>query len=162
MIAQEIQKLLEEKFPGAILDGNMEVKQPFLVIEKSLLKPVCQFLKTDARLYFDYLACLSGVDYGEKEGKIGVVYHLYSLIHEHGLVLKCQVSRDNPDEKIPSLSDIWRAADWHEREAYDMTGIHFDGHPDLRRILLPEDWEGHPLRKDYEEAESYHGIKIKY
>ncbi|MCI4666582.1 MAG: NADH-quinone oxidoreductase subunit C [Bacteroidia bacterium] len=162
MKIDEIKSIIEEKFPNAIVQSELEVTQPYLELGREALHEICLFLKEDKRLHFDFLSCLSGVDYGEKEGQLGVVYHLYSLIHEHGLVLKCKISREPGAESLPSVSGIWKAADWHEREAFDMVGIRFEGHPDHRRILLPEDWEGHPLRKDYEEAEAYHGIKIKY
>jgi len=94
-----------------------------------------------------------------------VIYHLNSIPFEHSFVLKVEVTRNKEDEPLPqvfSLTPIWKTADWHEREAYDLVGIDFIGHPDLRRILLPADWQGHPLRKDYKEQEFYHGIKVKY
>ena len=98
---------------------------------------------------------------GEAKGQLEVVYHLSSLIHEHQLVLKVRTDRNEP-APIPSVTRVWKAADWHEREAFDLLGIPFSDHPDLRRILLPDDWEGNPLRKDYVEAEKYRDIKIKY
>ena len=157
----KIVELISEKFPAAILEEEMEVKQPFIVLEASLLPEIAEFCLKDERLYFDFLHCISGVDLGEKKGQLEVVYHLSSLIHEHQIVLKVRTDRNKPSP-IPSVSAVWKAADWHEREAYDLLGIPFADHPDLRRILLPDDWEGHPLRKDYVEAEMYGEIKIKY
>lgn len=89
-----------------------------------------------------------------------VVYHLYSIPFNKALAVKIIVPRDHPE--VPSVAHIWRTANWHEREAFDLLGIHFAGHPDLRRILLPADWEGHPLRKDYQEQSTYRGISVKY
>ena len=85
-----------------------------------------------------------------------MVYHLYSLVHRHGLVLKAETDRDAPT--IATVESVWKAATWLEREIYDLFGVNFAGHSDLRRILLPDDWVGHPLRKDYQEAGGYHGI----
>ncbi|HOM05330.1 MAG TPA: NADH-quinone oxidoreductase subunit C, partial [Candidatus Kapabacteria bacterium] len=104
---------------------------------------------------FDYLVNLSGVD--EKD-KFIVVYHLFSLQHKHRIALKVYLDRENPH--VPTVERVWRSANWHEREAYDMFGIVFDGHSDLRRILCPYDWEGHPLRKDYKTPDYYKGIKV--
>ena len=154
-------QLLSDKFPKGVLHAELEVKQPYIEVSPVHLLEMANSLLTDERLYFDFLHCISGVDYGEKSERLGLVYHLSSLIHEHQLVLKVHVDRKNP-QLVPSLSGVWKAADWHEREAYDLLGIPFEGHPDMRQILLPDDWEGHPLRKDYVEPESYHGIKIKY
>lgn len=153
--------LLSDKFPEGIIAHDREVKQPWVEIAPSFLVEISQYLLADKDLYFDFLHCISGVDYGIEAGELGLVYHLSSLIHEHQLVLKVKLDRDNP-QNIPSVSGIWKAAEWHEREAFDLLGIPFEGHPDLRRILLPDDWEGHPLRKDYREPETYHGIKVKY
>ncbi|MDW3647171.1 MAG: NADH-quinone oxidoreductase subunit C [Bacteroidia bacterium] len=161
MEVAKIVELLAGKFPTAILEQELEVKQPFLVLEAKQLPEFCEFCLKDERLYFDFLHCISGVDLGESSGKLELVYHLSSLIHEHQIVLKVRMERENP-APIPSVSAIWRAADWHEREAFDLLGIPFSDHPDLRRILLPDDWEGNPLRKDYVEAEKYRDIKIKY
>ncbi|MBI3593015.1 MAG: NADH-quinone oxidoreductase subunit C, partial [Nitrospirae bacterium] len=106
------------------------------------------YLHDTPELYFNYLEDLCGVDYhGKKEPRFEVVYHLYSLRHRHMLRIKAEVPED--DCAIESVVDIWAGANWHERECYDMFGVTFRGHPDHRRILMPEDWAGHPLRKDY-------------
>jgi len=89
-----------------------------------------------------------------------LVYNLFSMKHRHKIALRVDLPRDNP--RVPSVESVWRTADWHEREAYDLFGIHFEGHPDLRRILCPDDWEGYPLRKDYVVQEYYHGIRVPY
>jgi len=109
-------------------------------------------------LDFDELMCLSGVDYGA-ESELGVTYHLCSTATGSKFTVKVKVAREKP--VLPSVSSLWRTANWHEREVYDLYGISFDGHPDLTRILLPDDWEGHPLRKDYVLNKTYHGIKFK-
>ncbi|HSZ24820.1 MAG TPA: NADH-quinone oxidoreductase subunit C [Cytophagaceae bacterium] len=157
----EIKSILIEKFgEETILAENAAYSQPQLTIALSKIEEVCFFLRDTDQLYFDYLACLSGLDNGVEKGLMEVIYHLYSIPYNHALVLKVEMNRENPE--IPTTSNVWRSADWHEREAYDMFGIKFSGHPDLRRILLPADWEGFPLRKDYQEQEYYHGIKVKY
>jgi NADH-quinone oxidoreductase subunit C len=114
---------------------------------------VAGYLKEDEELWFDSLLCLSAVDEGEN---LAVVYHLFSMLHRHRFALKALVSSHNPT--LPSVEHVWKAANWYEREAYDLMGIRFDGHPDLRRILLPDDWPGHPLRKDYVFPDEYDGI----
>jgi NADH-quinone oxidoreductase subunit C len=103
------------------------------------------------------LLCISGVDY-PKENLIESVYEVYSVKHNHRLSFKVRVARDNP--KIPSVVSIWPAANWHERETFDLVGIIYEGHPFLKRILLPEDWEGHPLRKDYQFPKFYRDIPL--
>lgn len=158
MDIQEIYDFLKKKFPEAILElSNSPPSDPFITIQKDKIFEVCLELRDNPELDFDYLMCLSGMDNGET---FGVVYHLYSLKKKHKAVLKVTVSKDYPF--VPSIERIWCSADWHEREAYDLFGIEFKGHHNLIRILLPYDWEGHPLRKDYKEPEFYHGIPVPY
>ncbi|RMH28447.1 MAG: NADH-quinone oxidoreductase subunit C [Candidatus Hydrogenedentota bacterium] len=126
---------------------------PTICVQPSAVREVLHELKNNRDLAFDYLQLISGVDYPMH---FEVVYHLTSLIHQHSLAVKAQIPRDNP--VIASIADLYPAANWHEREQFDLMGIIFEGHPDLRRILCPEDWEGHPLRKDYVQPLEYHGI----
>lgn len=137
--------------------------QTALIIQPDKISEVCLELRDNPETYFDLLECLSGVDYGIEENMFGVVYHLASIPYKKQLTLKVTKYHDRTRESlpsIPSVSQVWRTAEWHEREAYDLIGIHFEGHPDLRRILLPDDWEGYPLRKDYKAQEYYRGIKV--
>jgi NADH-quinone oxidoreductase subunit C len=174
MYAEEIAALIDEKFPGRIKSKSLEALDPFVVFEAADLFEVCKFLRDEPRLRFELLNCISGVDYLEpdpkKAPKAGfephteVVYHLSSFTHRHRFVLKVMLPRwkDNkPGElpAVPSVTSLWKTADWHEREVYDLSGVSFTGHPDLQRILLSEDWVGHPLRKDYEFPLEYHGIR---
>ncbi|TFB10570.1 NADH-quinone oxidoreductase subunit C [Candidatus Marinimicrobia bacterium MT.SAG.2] len=156
MESSEVFKLIESKYPDALKSIDLEGIEQSVTIDVNSIADVCNYLKTESELQFTSLMCLSGVDY---EDKMEVVYHLHSLLHDHRVTLKVELSRDNP--KLPSVSGVWKAANWHEREAYDMYGIVFDDHPDLRRILLPDDWEGFPLRKDYVVAEKYRGWTIR-
>lgn len=158
MTAQEIHDILKSQFSESILEAKLEnVLDPFIKIQSEKILEVSSFAKSDERLQFDYLSCLSGVDY---KGKLGVVYHLYSMTHKHKIVLKVEVLTETPN--VHSVESVWKTANWHEREAFDLIGINFIGHPDLRRILLPDDWEGHPLRKDYQTPEFYNGMKVPY
>ena len=158
MTAQEIYDILKAHFNEALLEAKLEnVPDPFIKIQPEKIKEAAEFAKNDERLQFDYLMCLSGVDF---KGKLGVAYHLFSMTHRHKIVLKVEVPTDAPD--VPSVESVWKTANWHEREAFDLFGINFTGHPDLRRILLPYDWEGHPLRKDYEVPEFYNGMRVPY
>ena len=166
MTFQEIKDLLIEKFGAEVLVAEQkEGLQPALIINPEFLNEVCLELRNNDKTYFDFLSNLSGVDYGIDKNKIGVVYHLSSIPYRTQLTLKVEQEFDRNSDILPSfptVSDVWRTAEWHEREAYDLLGIDFKGHPDLRRILLPDDWEGYPLRKDYKTAETYKGIKIDY
>ena len=131
---------------------------PYMIIDAVKINAVCLFLRDEERFLFDYLNCLSGVDYDKDN--LAVVYHMSSFSLNHKLVIKVIVPKSDP--KVPTVSDVWVAAEWHEREAYDLIGVIFENHPDLRRILLPEDWEGHPLRKDFKVPEFYNGMKVPY
>jgi NADH-quinone oxidoreductase subunit C len=177
MNVQEIHALLTERFPGSAIPAiNTSARDPWIEVAPEALRDVALMLRDDERLLFDHLNDLCGVDYLEpdpaKAPKFGhephveIVYHLTSFPLRHAVKLKVKVPRwqggvegNIPD--IPSVADIWAIADWHEREAYDLVGVRFIGHPNLRRILCPEDWVGHPLRKDYEFPLEYHGIRCK-
>ncbi|HEY8401014.1 MAG TPA: NADH-quinone oxidoreductase subunit C [Cytophagaceae bacterium] len=169
MSFEEIRDLLTDKLGAAVVvrEDNTAV-QPQLVVARENLIKVCQELYSNEKTYFDYLSCITGLDNGPEKGTVEVIYNLYSIPYNHHFVLKVEIQRGEvkntePFElKIPTVTGIWRTADWHEREIYDMFGVVFEGHRDLRRILLPADWEGFPLRKDYQQQEYYHGIKVKY
>ena len=154
----DIHQRLSSAFEGAVVDAKIDALQPWIQIAPDSIERVCRYLYSESDLAFDYLMCLSGMDYNN--GTLGVVYHLSSMIHRHTIVLKSSCPKDNPH--VASVSGLWGTADWHEREAYDLFGIVFDGHPDLRRILLPYDWEGYPLRKDYKVQEFYNGMRVPY
>ncbi|PKK34669.1 NADH-quinone oxidoreductase subunit C [Siphonobacter sp. SORGH_AS_0500] len=162
MTFSELKSLLTHEFGTEALIGEEElVLMPNLTVRPESLVPICEFLRNDERTYFDSLSCLTALDNGTDTFE--VAYNLFSIPYEHALCLKVKLPRqEGTPPAVNSVSEIWRTANWHEREAYDLMGIHFEGHPDLRRILLPEDWEGHPLRKDYTEQERYHGITVKY
>jgi NADH-quinone oxidoreductase subunit C len=115
-------------------------------VPRELLLDVCRFIATDPEFSLDYLSFVTGVDRPERN-QIEVVYHLFSMEKRHDILLKVRVPRDDP--RVPTVSAIWAGANWHEREYYDLLGIVFEGHSDLRRIMMTEDWVGFPLRKDY-------------
>ena len=159
MTPQEISEKLKAKFSEAIIEAKIEgVVDPCVKVSPAKLAEIAVFLREDADLQFDYLMCLSGIDLGKN--MLGVVYHLASMAKRHKITVKTEVSRENA--QLPSVESIWPTANWHEREAYDLLGITFIGHPDLRRILLPEDYPGHPLRKDFKVPEFYQGMKVPY
>lgn len=163
---QDIKNLLTLKFgENSILKEDTSGLQPILTVAAAQLAIICQELYENPQTYFDYLACITAIDNGPEKGTMEVIYNLYSIPFNISFTLRTELIRNKPEEPLPQLptvSHIWRTADWHEREAYDLMGIHFTGHPDLRRILLVTDWEGHPLRKDYKLQETYHGIKVAY
>ena len=162
--------------PGAVLEQVLSGRHPYLRVAADRILDVCTSLRDDPDLAMDSLHLLSGVDWPAKTpaegvGSIEVVYHLVSyarrpdpayrkatLKKDPFLALKVRVPRDRPE--VPSVMGVWIGADWHERETYDLLGVRFTGRPPLRRILLPEDWPGHPLRKDWDYPVEYHGIPI--
>ncbi|WP_179412758.1 NADH-quinone oxidoreductase subunit C [Mucilaginibacter sp. E4BP6] len=164
MSFEGIKTLLATKFGTDVIVGEeTSGLQSALLINADRITDVCLELRNNPDTYFDFLSCLSGVDYGTEINRFGVVYHLASIPYKTQLTLKISTenNRDLADlPTFPSIISVYKSADWHEREAYDMLGIFFEGHPDLRRILMPDDWEGFPLRKDYKNAEYYKGIKI--
>ena len=145
----------------AILNSSAEVSQPFIEVNPDNILEVCTALQNNEMTYFDHLSCITGIDNGVEKGTFEIIYHLFSITKKLSCVLKVIIDR-NETASVKSLTSIWKTANWHEREIFDLFGIRFEGHPDLRRILLPANWEGHPLRKDYKEQEYYHGITVKY
>jgi NADH-quinone oxidoreductase subunit C len=160
MDAPAIHERLVAKFGEKITAFEAGAKQPWAVVAAGTIAEVAAFVKSDPELAFDNLLCLSAVDYPkETPPRMEVVYHLLSYEHLHQFVLKVQVPRD--DARVPTVEATWGVANWHEREAYDLFGIAFEGHSDLRRILLPDDWQGHPLRKDWVDPDFYNGMRVK-
>ena len=142
---------------------NTKNIQPYAIVSTADLLPVCELLYNHSSLFFDYLTCVTGIDNGVEKNTLEVVYHFYSIPFGHQFILKVILPRTIESlPSVPSISTIWHGANWHEREAAEMFGIHFENHPDLRKLLLPNDWQGFPLRKDYKAQEEYHGIKVAY
>lgn len=165
---------LQGRFGDGVAGSNLEAIDPWIELTPNVLVEACRYLRDDAEMRFDVLNLISGVDYLQVDPKkaaktdwephIEVVYHLSSIAGHHSLVLKVMLPRWKDDQEgqlpeVPSVVSIWPTANWHEREVFDLTGIRFVGHPGLHRILLPEDWDGYPLRKDYEMPTDYHGIQ---
>ena len=141
-----LRRLLEEK-PEAVLATHAQHGDATALVERAKFLEVLNLLRDDAALGFDILTDLTAVDYLPREPRFEVVYHFFSTAHKHRLRLKVPVPAE--DASVASAADLFASANWMEREVWDLYGIRFEGHPDLRRILLYEEFEGHPLRKDY-------------
>jgi NADH-quinone oxidoreductase subunit C len=152
MDALQIYERLKQHFQDKILETGGKL-DGFAVIEPTGIIEVCRFLRDDSETAFNCLSNETGVDYKDR---IEVVYHLFSYKHRHCCVLKVKLPRENP--VVATVEGIWSAANWMEREIFDLLGVTFQGHSDMRRILMPEDWPGYPLRKDFVEPQEYHGI----
>jgi NADH-quinone oxidoreductase subunit C len=155
MTPQEIAALLTEQFGGRIQVSKPDAINPWSAVDPGAILEISQFMRTDSRLRMDHLELLGGADYKDR---IEVVYVLYSMECRHRYTLKCLLPRETPT--LHTVESIWAVANWHEREAFDMYGIVFEGHSDLRRILCPDDWEGYPLRKDYKAPKSYRDMPV--
>ncbi|HXV47865.1 MAG TPA: NADH-quinone oxidoreductase subunit C [Candidatus Binatia bacterium] len=158
MDAREIYASLERLFPGKVGNFKGDVAEPYFSVDGAAIVEICRFLRNSPGYRFEVLSDLTALDW-PKEEKIQVVYHLFSYAQNHQIVLKVDLPRDNP--KVATVEEIWKVANWFEREVYDLFGVIFEGHSDLRRIMLPEDWVGYPLRKDYVEQEEYDGISTQ-
>lgn len=173
MNAQSIHARLHDPFQPWLIAHDFEAMDPWIEVRVDGLPEVCRYLRDESDLAFNMLHCITAVDYFEPDEKkaaqvewqphLQLIYHLSSTTHHHRLVLKVRLPRWQDDQpgmlpEVPTVSSVWSTADWHEREVFDLMGVLFVGHPDLRRILCPEDWEGHPLRKDYQMPAEYHGI----
>lgn len=188
MTAQLFLDRLKSTFAERITGANLEAIDPWIEVSPAGLVDVCRYLRDEPDLRFNLLCCITGVDYCEPDPKkaakagfephLEVVYHLWSLPFKRSLVIKVMLPRwkegaegngsagsaaaeDARLPEVPTVSGVWSTADWHEREVYDLSGVYFTGHPNLRRILCPEDWVGHPLRKDYQMPLEYHGIRCR-
>ena len=165
MVPGAILKIISDTFPDEVIEVVPEGVHPHVVVKPERWHEIALFLRDDQRLCFDWLRCISAVDHIEDK-LFTLVYDLHATqsgekpadnwTARNEIAIKVRVERDDPH--VASVADVWPAADWHEREAYDLFGVVFDGHPDLRRILCCDDWEGHPLRKDYEYPLELHGI----
>ena len=149
----KIGKLIQQKFPDSLSD---DLNEQFIGLKREKWIEIAEYIKSNSDIYIDSLQCITGIDLGDNI--LQSRYNFHSMRHGTLIEIRISVTRDSPN--IPSIEKIWRIGDWFERETYDMYGIIFDGHRDLRRMLLPEDWEGYPLRKDYKEQETYHGIVV--
>jgi NADH-quinone oxidoreductase subunit C len=147
----QIAKMIEEKFADQVLGTTSYAGQVSVSLKKDRITDICRYLQEEPLLRMDHLSDLTAVDFSTYPGDDGlrfeVVYNLISTVHRHRIRLKVRLPEEDP--RIDTLTSLWQTANWHERETYDLMGIKFDGHPDLRRILMPMDWEGHPLRKEY-------------
>lgn len=156
MQPEEIFEYVKEEFgEEGFSFSSGDIGDSWIQVEAGMIKTVSKFLRDDPKMRFNTLMCLSGVHY-PKEEELGVTYNLHSTELKQTVALKVRVPIENPN--VPSIEAIWKTADWHEREAYDMVGLIFEDHPNHKRILLPDDWEGHPLRKDYVQQDFYRGI----
>jgi NADH-quinone oxidoreductase subunit C len=157
----EIAEKIKNKFPDEVMDITHFSDQVSVTVKRERIIEICRYLYEDPDIHTNYLSDLCGVDYPGRRFRFEVVYNLYSLKYRHRIRIKALIPESDPS--IDSVVPIWSGADWHERETCDMFGIVFNGHPDLRRILMPEDWEGYPLRKDYPlkgpEGWEYRGYK---
>jgi NADH-quinone oxidoreductase subunit C len=152
MDGESILRRLTATFGNRIAESHAHRGDPTALVERSAVLDVLRFCRDDPEIRFDVLMDLTAVDYLRYPGRefgprFEVVYHLYSLPHNHRVRLKVRVEED--DAQVPSAVPLWPIANWFEREVWDMFGIRFDGHPDLRRLLMYEEFHGHPLRKDY-------------
>jgi NADH-quinone oxidoreductase subunit C len=173
-MAKDFLSRLQSQFGAGITGSNLDAIDPWVEVAPESLEAVMRFLRDEPQFAMDMLNCITVVDYFEPDPKkaqkvkwephLELVYHLSSIKLKHTLVVKVMLPRwkgnvEGELPEVPTLSGLWSTANWHERETFDLSGIRFVGHPDLTRILCPEDWVGHPLRKDYEMPLEYHGIR---
>lgn len=149
-------EIIQKEFSQALLKSEIVDNEIVVELKPEYILDFARLLKENENFYFDFLRCLCGVDYPDK---LMVVYHLYSTTFLYRMVIKVPLPKENPS--LSSVTSVWKTANWHERETYEMFGINFEGHPDLRIILLPEDFEGYPLRKDFKLIKTPEGKKPK-
>jgi len=155
MKPSELLDIIEEEFGAFILESSDEGFDPYIVVEPDSLRDISFFLRDDERMKFDFLRTSLGID---KIDMMESVFVLYSYDLKHQIIVKVELDHKKPE--VDTVSDIWKAANWYERESYDLLGIVYKDHPDLRRLMMPSDWVGHPLRKDYKQPKKYHDIDL--
>ena len=153
-LTEKVSAVIAKKFPNTI---ESDEENSHIQMKGKNWFEIAQYLRDNPDFLFDSLQCVTGYDFGENED-LEVRYNLHSMTHNHAIEIRIKTDRNDP--KVPSVEKVWRIGDWFERETYDMYGIVFEGHSNMTRILCPEDWEGWPLRKDYEVQETYHGIVV--
>jgi NADH-quinone oxidoreductase subunit C len=141
-------ELLQARFPEEVVEVTAFRGETQITVKPGRIVDICLALRDDPETSFKYLSVIAGMDYLPQSPRFGVVYHLYSHKNKNRVALKTLLE-DDLAPVVDSVVPVWSTANWHEREAYDLLGIRFKGHPDLRRILMPANWVGHPLRKDY-------------
>lgn len=146
-IAERAVEKLTAQFPDIFFEVRRFRDEVTVYVPREQIVAVATFLKEDEEVRYNYLSDLTGNDWPDREPRFEVIYHLYSMLHFTRLRLKVRVPEN--DCTCPTVTQVWGTSNWHERETYDMFGVVFEGHPDLRRILIPVEWEGHPLRQDY-------------
>lgn len=151
MISEELQQFpavarLLAWNAASVLDGKFDRNELTLVVDSACWLEAARLLQSDTELHYDFLSTVSAVDWYPADPRFEVVYHLYSTTRHEWLRIKVRI---HADQEIASVTPVWPGANWYEREVFDLFGIRFAGHPDLRRIMMPDNWEGHPLRKDY-------------
>ena len=149
MTSEEVVEKVKAGLADVIQDIGLPQGDAVVFVEPSCLLTVAKFLKNDSELKFDYLSDIRGVDYllEERELRFEAVYQLYSIDHQHSIRVRVGIDEDNPS--VPTVSDLWKGALYPEQELFDMFGIKVEGHPKMERLIMPKDWEGFPLRKDY-------------
>ena len=157
-MSKKLIKFVKKHFKEEVLDSHSRLGNDTVVIKRDRLPEIVEMLRDDDTTKLDYLRAITGVDYLHRQPRFEVVYVLYSMEHKHMLTLRVVV--DEGDCKVPSIHHLYGCAGWTEREVWDMYGIEFEGHPDLRRILLYEEFEGHPLRKDYDKQAAQPRIEL--
>lgn len=156
----KLYEFVRQHVPDGEVTRDETASPAAVIIPAEHILPLCRVLHSDPATYFDSLSCVTGLDNGAEAGSMEVAYNLYSIPFNHHLMIRISLPRENP--AVDSVSSVWKTANWHEREIFDLFGIHFRNHPDLRRILMPADWEGFPLRKDYKNVGTYRGIRFDY
>ena len=158
MLLPDVIRLIQQQAAAAVTAAGADGLHPNVRIKPERLLDVCNYIKNEPQLNFNLLRCISAIDWPQ-QALIELSYDVLSIQFNHAIAVKVMLDRACPE--IDSVSSVWPAAEWHEREAFDLMGITFKNHPDLRRILMPDDWSGYPLRKDYQDLTEYHGLKIK-
>jgi NADH-quinone oxidoreductase subunit C len=154
-MSERVLEKLKAKFGDAILETHSNFGDDTALVVPEKWQEICQFLRSDPQMAFDMFIDLCGVDFPQREPRMEVVLHLYSIVKNHRVRLKTRVGdAEMVGAELDTLTDIWAGANWFEREVYDMSGVKFRGHPDLRRILMYPEFEGHPLLKDYPAAKT--------